>query len=121
MSFENKGFKNDLNEAYHDMNQNHSEYYETIPLLTPKITNLNPIPLKTYTPSETLTTIRLPKQTGAEIGTGLAPINQPSFIKTDLPEFVITATKKKKSYKMWYIIGAVVLLILIVLYLRKKS
>ena len=120
MSFENKGYKNDLNEAYFNMNENHSQYYEAPALLTPVITNLQPIPLKTYQPSGILSTIKAPVMTSVNtspekerIGTEANP--------TGYGEFVIVAKKKKSNKKLFYIIGAVVLVLLIVLYFRKKA
>jgi hypothetical protein len=121
MSFENKGFKNDLNEAFASMNENHSdEYFEAPTLMTPKIMNFQPIPLKTYQPSGILSTIKAPVMTSVNtspekerIGTEANP--------TGYGEFVIVAKKKKNYKNLYYIIGAVVLLTLLIIYLRKKA
>jgi len=62
---------------------------------------------------------RLPKS-----ATVLAPIEQPAFIKTDLPEFVINAPAKKKNKTIYYILSALILLIAIYFiytYVKKKN
>ena len=125
MSFENKGFPNDLNSRYHSMNNERDTQ-------APKIKNiktglkLNPVGLPDYD-SFTFVNPSLFEGVKESIRTGdikgtLPVISQPAFIKTDLPEFTIQARKKNKT--MYYILSALILavaLYFIYFYVTKKK
>lgn len=122
MSFENKGFKNDLNEFYEDLNNQPLNYkganYSTSAM------KLNAVGLPDYNDF-------LIKNIGAKALGGvqaknvnLPAIIQPEFIKTDLPEFVVNAPAKKKSKTIYYILSALILAVAIYFiytYVRKNK
>lgn len=122
MSFENKGFKNDLNDVYEELNNQPINYKGAN--YSNSAMKLNAVGLPDYNNFSL-------KDLGAKAVSGvesknitLPPINQPEFIKTDLPEFVVNAPSKKKNKTIYYILSAVILLVAIFFiytYVTKKK
>ena len=111
MSFENKGFKNDLNDFYEGLNNQplnlKGANYSTSAM------KLNAVGLPDYN------SFSIKDLGGKALGKvedkniNLPAINQPAFIKTDLPEFVVNAPAKKKSKTIYYILSALILAVAI--------
>lgn len=123
MSFENKGFPNDLNSRYEALNKNY-EYYTppfNVPLGNPKMISYG-VPTNVPTPKSlqaiggsAIKNVANPDTlAGSTIGTETNP--------TELPEFTVTAKKKKSP--MTYILAGLILLLAIYFiyrYTTKKS
>lgn len=103
MSFENKGFPNDLNSRYEALNRNH-EYYDkpmNLPLGNPKMTTYG-VPQNVVMPSYLQTgTSGKPAETPKKsvIGTAENP--------TEMEPVVIVAPRKKKP--MAYILAILII------------
>ena len=125
MSFENKGFANDLNSRYDAMNNERTTYAPQSQQMGTGL-KLNPVGLPDYNNFVLVNPalvegVKEGIRTG-QIPTNLPAINQPAFIKTDLPEFTIMAKKKNKT--MYYILSALILLIaiyFIYIYVKKNK
>jgi hypothetical protein len=122
MSFENKGFKNDLNDFYEGLNNQPLKYKGAN--YSNSAMKLNAVGLPDYNNFSI-------KDLGAKAvgkvedkNINLPAINQPAFIKTDLPEFVVNAPAKKKSKTIYYILSALILAVAIYFiytYIAKKK
>lgn len=125
MSFENKGFANDLNSRYEAMN-NERKTYEPFETISGGILKLKPVGLPQYKPQPL--NVSMPKSLQPQInyanpetlaGQAIGTLENP----TELPPYIVT-TPKKKNKAIYYILSALILLIaiyFIYIYVKKNK